>query len=146
MPKVKLTDKQRLFIHEYLIDLNATQAAIRAGYSKKTAKTIGGQNLSKLIIKNAIKKALDRKIEKSDLSREEIINDLRLIKDQCLQTKPVQDYDKKAKKFTDNYYYDPKAATKALELLGKHMGLFSDEENADTNININFNDPIEDKV
>lgn len=50
----KLTAKQSLFVEEYLIDLNATQAAIRAGYSKKTARQIGEQNLSKLDIAAAI--------------------------------------------------------------------------------------------
>jgi phage terminase small subunit len=43
----KLTDKQKRFCEEYLIDLNATQAAIRAGYSAKTAKSIGQENLTK---------------------------------------------------------------------------------------------------
>ena len=52
----KLTPKQRRFVNEYLIDLNATQAAIRAGYSKKTAKDIGGENLSKPAIQAEIQK------------------------------------------------------------------------------------------
>lgn len=46
----KLTEKQKRFCDEYLIDLNATQAAIRAGYSAKTAGRIGGENLKKLEI------------------------------------------------------------------------------------------------
>ena len=50
----KLTEKQQRFVDEYLIDLNATQAAIRAGYSVKTAKDIGCQNLAKLNIQQAI--------------------------------------------------------------------------------------------
>ena len=58
MTKPKLTDKQERFISEYLIDLNAKQAAIRAGYSKKTAKDIGCQNLAKLYIQEAIQKAV----------------------------------------------------------------------------------------
>lgn len=49
-----LTDKQEMFCREYLIDLNATQAAIRAGYSVKTANRIAAQNLSKLDIQNRI--------------------------------------------------------------------------------------------
>lgn len=47
-----LTDKQKRFCEEYLIDLNATQAAVRAGYSAKTANRIGTENLSKLDIQN----------------------------------------------------------------------------------------------
>nr|WP_279077328.1 terminase small subunit [Hafnia alvei] len=50
----KLTDKQELFAREFIKDLNATQAAIRAGYSEKTARTIGSQNLTKLDIADRI--------------------------------------------------------------------------------------------
>ena len=49
-----LSPKQQRFVEEYLIDLNATQAAIRAGYSAHTANRIGSQNLSKLVIQDAI--------------------------------------------------------------------------------------------
>ncbi|OON35615.1 terminase small subunit [Izhakiella australiensis] len=49
-----LTDKQEMFCREYLIDLNATQAAIRAGYSEKTARKIGSENLSKPDVQNRI--------------------------------------------------------------------------------------------
>ena len=52
--KAKLTEKQQRFVDEYLIDLNATQAAIRAGYSVKTANEQGSQNLAKLSIQQAI--------------------------------------------------------------------------------------------
>ena len=54
-----LTDKQKAFIEEYFIDLNATQAAIRAGYSEKTAQQMGSENLSKPVIREAIDKRLD---------------------------------------------------------------------------------------
>ena len=55
----KLTPKQKAFCDEYLIDLNATQAAIRAGYSEKTANRIGNENLSKLDIQNSIKELMN---------------------------------------------------------------------------------------
>ena len=55
----KLTTKQRCFVDEYLIDLNATQAAIRAGYSEKTAQRIGSENLSKPLVKKAIQAAIE---------------------------------------------------------------------------------------
>lgn len=56
MPRIAhgLSPKQQRFVEEYLIDLNATQAAIRAGYSAHTANRIGSQNLSKLVIQDAI--------------------------------------------------------------------------------------------
>lgn len=53
-----MTNKQEMFIKEYLVDLNATQAAIRAGYSEKTAKDIACENLAKPYIKEAIEKAI----------------------------------------------------------------------------------------
>ncbi|MBX9479232.1 terminase small subunit [Yersinia enterocolitica] len=49
-----LTDKQEMFCREYLIDLNATQAAIRAGYSENTARKIGSENLTKPDVQNRI--------------------------------------------------------------------------------------------
>ncbi len=57
-PKGDLTDKQRLFVAEYVRTKNATQAALFAGYSKKTAKVVGAQNLSKLNIQKEIAKKL----------------------------------------------------------------------------------------
>jgi phage terminase small subunit len=58
-----LTDKQEMFCREYLIDLNATQAAIRAGYSEKTANEQGAQNLAKLSIQNRIS---DLKLQRNE--------------------------------------------------------------------------------
>lgn len=55
MTATKLTDKQAKFVEEYCVDLNATQAAIRAGYSENAAQTIGSENLSKPIIKEAVR-------------------------------------------------------------------------------------------
>lgn len=60
----KLTDKQELFCQEYLIDLNATQAAIRAGYSEKTAQQTGSENLSKPVIQARISELKSTRCEK----------------------------------------------------------------------------------
>lgn len=72
----KLSDKQKRFCEEYLIDLNATQAAIRSGYSKKTAQRIGSENLSKPLISERIaalqKKRSDRIEINADMVLEEI--------------------------------------------------------------------------
>ena len=54
--KDKLTQKQKRFVDEYLVSGNATQAALKAGYSKKTAQRMGSENLSKPLIKRAIEK------------------------------------------------------------------------------------------
>ncbi len=66
----KLTAKQQKFIEEYLIDLNATQAAIRAGYSKRTAQQIGAENLSKPVIARAIEKAKKELSENTKMDAE----------------------------------------------------------------------------
>lgn len=63
-----LTAKQEAFVREYLVDLNATQAAIRAGYSKKTARAVGSENLTKPDIAEAVAKAQAKCAEKCDLS------------------------------------------------------------------------------
>lgn len=66
--KNKLTAKQERFVAEYLIDLNATQAAIRAGYSERTARQIGDQNLSKLDIQVAIQAAQQKNATACDVT------------------------------------------------------------------------------
>lgn len=68
--KKKLTDKQKRFCKEYVIDFNATQAAIRSGYSKKTSQEIGAQNLSKLIIQEEIKKLQSKVSDKLEITHE----------------------------------------------------------------------------
>ena len=76
MPKSKdkkLTPKQQKFVDEYLIDLNATQAAIRAGYSAKTAEWIGPQLLGKSHVAEAIKARRDELSRKTEVTQERII-------------------------------------------------------------------------
>lgn len=75
----KLTPKQRRFIDEYLIDLNATQAAIRAGYSEKTAYSIGVQLLKKLEIQAEIQKRRNRLQNKLEITQERVLQELAAI-------------------------------------------------------------------
>ena len=79
MPKGQLTPKQERFIAEYLIDLNATQAAIRAGYSEKTAYSIGQENLKKPDIAAAIKAKQSKLADKYEVTAERVIRELALI-------------------------------------------------------------------
>ena len=71
----KLTDKQERFCYEYCIDFNATKAAIRAGYSEKTAQIIGFENLRKPIIKERIQHMKDNLAETAGISALKIINE-----------------------------------------------------------------------
>jgi len=70
-----LTPKQEAFVREYLIDLNATQAAIRAGYSKKTAHPIGAENLQKPAIAKAIQRVMDERARKVEVTQERVLRE-----------------------------------------------------------------------
>lgn len=74
-----LTPKQQRFVDEYLVDLNATQAAIRAGYSEKTARSVGSENLTKPDIAAAIAAAQAKLAEKTGITQERVLNELALI-------------------------------------------------------------------
>ncbi len=74
-----LTSKQQRFIDEYLIDLNATQAAIRAGYSMKTARFIGAENLTKPNIAAAIEKAIGERSRRTEITQDSVLRELALI-------------------------------------------------------------------
>lgn len=71
----KLTDKQKRFCEEYMIDMNATQAAIRAGYSKKTAKDIGCENLAKPNISQYIQELQGKLSDKLEITREHVLSE-----------------------------------------------------------------------
>ena len=76
---MKLTPKQARVVKEYLIDLNAAQAAIRAGYSAKTARVIGHENLTKPDIAAAIEKARAERAERTRLTGDMVVDELRKI-------------------------------------------------------------------
>ena len=78
-----LTDKQARFVDEYLVDLNATQAAIRAGYSAKTAGQIGEQNLKKLEIQKAIRERQEVLKMKTEITQEWVVERYRRIVEGC---------------------------------------------------------------
>ena len=76
MADKKLTAKQAAFVEEYLIDLNATQAAIRAGYSAKTANEQGCENLTKPNISAAIAEAKDARSERTEITQDRVLQEL----------------------------------------------------------------------
>ena len=96
-----LTDKQRAFVQEYLIDLNATQAAIRAGYSMKNADKIASQLLGKTRISQAIAEALERRAERTEITADMVLKqykrlaffDIRKLYDESGNLKPVNEWD-----------------------------------------------------
>ena len=75
----KLTAKQAVFVEEYLVDFNATQAAIRAGYSENTARQIASENLSKPDIQEAIANAMAARSERTEITQDRVLRELGLI-------------------------------------------------------------------
>lgn len=108
----KLTDKQKKFCEEYLIDLNVTQSAIRAGYSEKTAYSIGSENLKKPEIQNYLSGLMKIQSGRTGITADKILVELSKVA------------------FADAEI-SGKEKIKALELLGKHLGLF-DNKQSDT--------------
>lgn len=153
-----LNKKQKRFVEEYLIDLNATQAAIRAGYSPKTAKEIGSENLTKPNIKSEIDKAMAERSKRTGINADRILQELGKlgfvniadvvdletgkVKDSasdedlaCIQSikiKPTEWGTEREVKF-----YDKKST---LELMGKHLGMWTNKVDMTADMNIVFED------
>lgn len=165
----KLTAKQQRFCDEYLIDLNATQAAIRAGYSKKTANEQGARLLVNVSIQKKIFELQKEREKRTEITQDSVLRELALIafakasdyakvveKDAMVEVDgnmvPVLDEDgnqvkyrtvepiltdeltedqKKAiaviKKGRDGFEIKPYSKIQALELLGKHLGMFTEK-------------------
>lgn len=72
----ELTAKQRAFVREYLVDLNATQAAIRAGYSEATAKEQGSRLLTNVHVESAVSAAMKNRAERTDITADRVLKEL----------------------------------------------------------------------
>lgn len=130
----KLTDKQAAFVREYLVDLNATQAAIRAGYSERTASRIGPQLLGKTCVREAIEKAQAKRARRVEVTQDYVLSNLVEVVERTMQRAPVTN--RKGEQATDEegravWTFDAKGANRALELLGKHLGIFTDKIRAE---------------
>lgn len=122
----KLTAKQELFCQEYIIDLNATQAAIRAGYSEKTASAQASRLLNNVNITARVKELKDERAEKLELDAYWVLKRLKDISDRSMQQEPVMEYDHSLGELveTGEYQFDSNGANKSTELIGKHIGMF----------------------
>ena len=137
----KMTLKQQLFCDEYLIDLNATQAAIRAGYSKKTARKIGQENLTKPDIKEYIAARMAEKEEALIADQNEVLRYLTSVmrgesKSSIVVVESIGDFMSEAREMDKRP--DEKERLRAAELLGKRYGLYTEkvEQAVDMELNI----------
>jgi phage terminase small subunit len=148
-PEKKLTSKQRRFVEEYLVDLNATQAAIRAGYSEKRAPELGYQLLHKTTVQDALREALAERSARTQISADQVIKELARIA--FADPRAVFSWGpggvslRSSGELTDDEaaivaeVSETRSETggsikaklcdkvKALELLGRHLGMFTDK-------------------
>ena len=162
MGKPALTAKQQAFVSEYLVDLNATQAAIRAGYKAKTAGQTGAENLKKPQIQEAIKKANENRLKRTNISSERVLQELARIAF-ALATDVVLVEDGEVRiRDTESLSIDQRAAiagikegragieikmhdkVKALELLCRNLGLLDKKDDQDANeVRVTFEGEME---
>lgn len=139
-----LTSKQQRFVEEYLIDLNGTQAAIRAGYSKKTAAEIGAENLKKPQIAAAVQAEMDGRSRRTEITADYVLESIVSTMERCKQAEPV--FDRKGDHVEVEtpdggtaraYTFNAAGVLKGAELLGKHLKLFTEKVELSGAIDIN---------
>ena len=135
----KLTAKQQQFIAEYLIDLNATAAAVRAGYAKGSAEVEGHRLLRNAnIAKEIASKRLERS-SRTQITADYVLGKLQEVAERCMQGEAV--YDREGEP-TGEWKFDSSGANKSLELLGKHLALFTDKIKHDGAIPVVLQDDV----
>jgi phage terminase small subunit len=125
--------RQAAFVQEYLIDYNATQAAIRAGYSDRGAYSYGLKLLQLEKVKHALDEARRQRNKRTEIDQDYVIKQLVEIVERSMQVRPV--LDRKGKK-TGVYAYRDIVAVRALALLAKHTGGFNNNHDAAQNVTV----------
>lgn len=155
----KLTDKQKKFIDEYLVDLNATQAAMRAGYKEKAAYRTGAENLRKPQIQEEIQKRMQERQQRTEVTQDMVVKELAAIafaratdyveirsNGVCgtVVIKPttnLSDQQIRAiagiKEGANGIEIKLNDKEKALELLGRHLGMWNDKIKVDGEVTTN---------
>lgn len=130
MSRVKLNAKQKVFCEEYLLDLNATQAAVRAGYSEKTARVIGGENLLKPAIAEYVSELKAKRSKETKIDAAYVLK----MSDKLLKRCMVEGED-----------FNATGAGKALDLIGKHIDVqaFNEKATVENTVKITKADDVE---
>lgn len=133
-----LTPKQKAFVGEYLVDLNASQAAIRAGYKKTRAGEVAYQLLQKTPIQAAIQAAIAERAKRTEINQDYVLSTIHETVERCRQVEPV--FDKSGEQvlvetptgeLAPAFVFDAKNVLKGCELLGKHLGMFTGKQGDD---------------
>jgi phage terminase small subunit len=119
-----LTMKQRRFVEEYLIDLNATKAAIRAGYSARTAHSAGPRLLENVEVSKAIRAGMEARAERTRVTADDVIATIEQTIRRCAEAECVRDA--RGNVVEGKYTFDAKNVLRGCELLGRHLGLFKE--------------------
>jgi phage terminase small subunit len=139
---VKLTEKQKRFADYYIETGNATQSAIKAGYSEKTAKVIGNENLTKPYIRSYIDERLAEKESKRIAQQDEVLSYLTGLMRGEKREQVLRGVGQGAQ-IIDEMDVSAKDRIKAAELLGKRYGLWVDKQELDVKGAVTFVDDIE---
>jgi phage terminase small subunit len=153
----ELTEKEKAFVREYLVDLNATRAAIRAGYSENSARQIGSETLSKPDIQEAIQAAISERSVRTQITQDRVIFELARVAfsnmKQFATWGPsgvelnhsdglsdgdgacVAEVSESVSEYGGSRKFKLYDKIKALELLGKHLGMFKESDSSAVNIN-----------
>ena len=120
---------RELFCREYIIDYNGTQAAIRAGYSERGACQTASRLLSDVKLLSRVRELQAEQVERLAVTADSVVLRLLEVYERCMQAKPVMQWDKEAKEYveTGEYVFDSKGALGALDLLGKHLAMFTNK-------------------
>ena len=117
--RFEVTPRSRDFVDEYLVDLNATQAAIRAGYSEKTAYSIGQRLLKNVEVQAMIANRMEERSKRTEITQDRVLTDIELIKQDAMR----KAYDKNGNEAMINHT----SALKACELQGRHLQMWNDK-------------------
>lgn len=137
-----MTAKQKRFCDEYLVDLNATQAAIRSGYSKRTAQAIGTENLTKPLLKKYIEERMAEKESELIATQDEVLRYLTaVLRDNTDSETIVIEGQGEGMSEARTMRIKPseKDKLKAAELLGKRYALFTEKIEQDVDMDLSIN-------